>query len=399
MRIITKRNDTGRKNLSASPSIAGCIALISCLLLLYAACTDSSSDKPSKPSFVPVTGITVNGGSSIEMTERGTITLNANVAPEKATNKTVTWAVTGTTAADNSASFGTGANSNKLTASTHGTVNVTATIINGLKSSGAGKDYTQSFSVTVKYCCDGSCAACACSAGCPYECCGGKKPCCTGKCDNCECINCENELCCPQFVPVTRIEFNMTTHTIYLKEYQELLLQASVYPHDATVQDIKFSIESGGDQTVSRNARIDSENILHVSSSGKVTVTATVLGGGENDTNISDTIEIEVTDEDAPTTGTITMTITADAVFIHENNFDLNGAVININNTHAIDISITNYDEVSWFLNGEKLDTSSHHLSLPVSHLFLGANILVIIVEDSNGMEYSNEYLFTVISE
>ena len=89
-------------------------------------------------TFEAVTGIT---GVATEMTAGETITLSGTVAPENATNKTIVWSVkdAGTTGAT--------IEDDKLTATSAGTVVITATIENGLT---ATTPYTQDFTIIVK---------------------------------------------------------------------------------------------------------------------------------------------------------------------------------------------------------------------------------------------------------
>ncbi|MCL2068032.1 MAG: SUMF1/EgtB/PvdO family nonheme iron enzyme [Treponema sp.] len=113
------------------------ILTASILSLGIFACDDGTNGTGTDPVFVAVTSITgvPTGGVKEEP-----LTLTGTVNPGNATNKTIVWSVKtpGTTGADISG--------NTLTTTNSGTVEVTATITNGIAE---GTDFTDDFTITI----------------------------------------------------------------------------------------------------------------------------------------------------------------------------------------------------------------------------------------------------------
>jgi formylglycine-generating enzyme required for sulfatase activity len=89
------------------------------------------------PSFVPVTGIT---GVPASVPVLAPVTLTGTVAPANATNQTIVWSVT------NQGTTGANISGNTLTTTSTGTVEVTATIVDGTE---VGTPYTQAFNINI----------------------------------------------------------------------------------------------------------------------------------------------------------------------------------------------------------------------------------------------------------
>ena len=162
--------------------------------------------------FVPVTNITGVPGTALTGTE---LELTGTVVPADATNQNIVWSVL------SPGNTGAAIDGNRLTAASTGTVTVRATIANGLA---AGTPYTQDFNITVT----------------------------------------------DLFIGVTNITGVPSVATAGV----ELILTGTVEPHDATNQDIVWSVLAPGNT----GAAIDG-NRLTAASGGTVTVRATIANG------------------------------------------------------------------------------------------------------------------------
>ncbi|MCL1809113.1 MAG: dockerin type I domain-containing protein [Clostridiales bacterium] len=163
--------------------------------------------------FVPVTGIT---GLPTAGTAGTPVALTGTVAPVNATNQTIVWSLaTGSTAP------GASVSGSQAGATGAGTVNVVATIVDGL---GAGINYTQSFTITFSL----------------------------------------------PFVPVTGITGVPTAGTVGTP----VALTGTVAPANATNQTIVWSIKDQG----ATGATISGGN-LNATAAGTATVTATIANG------------------------------------------------------------------------------------------------------------------------
>jgi formylglycine-generating enzyme required for sulfatase activity len=162
-------------------------------------------------AVLPVTGITgvpTSGTAGIDLTLTGT------VAPEKATNKTIAWSV------KEAGATGASIAGNTLSTTGAGTVEVTATIADGLA---VGSDYAQDFSIDIT------------------------------------------------FVPVSGIAGVPTSGAA-----TSLTLTGTVEPDNATNKTIDWSVKSEG--TTAAGAAITG-NTLSTTGAGTVIVTATIANG------------------------------------------------------------------------------------------------------------------------
>jgi len=184
--------------------------------------------------FVPVTSIT---GAPTTATAGVGLPLTATVAPAHATNRTIVWSVTGA-----NASITDGV----LTATTPGTVTVTATIADG---TAVGTPFVQTFDITVQ-----------------------PSP----------------------FVPVTGITGAPTAATVGVG----LPLAAAVAPDNATNRTIVWSVYSAG----TTGATI-AGNTLNTTAAGAVVVRATIADGTAAGTAFTQNFTITVTPAFVPVTG------------------------------------------------------------------------------------------------
>jgi endo-1,4-beta-xylanase len=186
--------------------------------------TDGGDDQ--LPSFVAVTSI---GGVPTGGVKNTVVTLTGTVNPADATNKTIAWTVktAGTTGA-------TITDGNKLNTTASGTVEVTATITNGLT---ASSNFTQDFNIPIT----------------------------------------------DSFIPVTSISGVPTSGTVGTA----LILSGTVNPNNATNQTIIWSVKSGS-ATINGNS-------LTASTSGEVVVTATITNGSTASSNFTQDLNIAFT--------------------------------------------------------------------------------------------------------
>ena len=191
--------------------------------------THTITVNPAPVVHVPVTSIT---GVPTTATVGVPLALNGTVVPNNATNQAIAWAVTGGTATASIAG-------NTLTATTAGTVQVTATITNGLT---ATTDFTQQFTITV--------------AAAPIV-----------------------------HVPVTSITGVPTTATVGVP----LALNGTVVPNNATNQTITWAVTGG-----TASATITGST-LTATTAGTVQVTATIFNGLTATTDFTQQFTINVT--------------------------------------------------------------------------------------------------------
>jgi hypothetical protein len=205
--------------------------MLVCLLALgFISCDNgTTSDNPPPPSFVAVTSISGVQTSGVKNT---VVTLTGTVNPADATNKTIVWVVksAGTTGA-------TITDGNKLNTTASGTVEVTATISNGLTSS---SNFTQDFNISIT----------------------------------------------DSFVPVASISGVPTSGTVGTA----LTLTGTVNPNNATNQSIVWAVKTAGTTGATING-----STLNTTSSGTVTVTASITNGLTSSSNFEQDFNISIT--------------------------------------------------------------------------------------------------------
>ena len=225
--------------------------------------TNTGSNPGTTPggTFVPVTSISnvpLLGYVNVELTLTGTVN------PTNSTNKTIVWSIK-TDGGTNSTLVG-----NKLTSTMDGTVEVTATITNGLTSS---SNYTQDFQIVI------------------------------------------------MFVPVTYISGIPNTGLTG----SNITLSGTVFPSTATNKTIVWSITNDGGTSSSLSG-----NVLTPTSIGTVKVTATITNGLTSSSNYTQDFDIEILS--SITQHTVTLIDPVNSNFtIHTDSYDY-GTTFSLNN-------------------------------------------------------------------
>nr|WP_193312306.1 Ig-like domain-containing protein [Bifidobacterium leontopitheci] len=196
--------------------------------------------KEVTPETKPVTGVKVTGKN--ELTEGDTTTLQAEITPADATDKSLTWTSSDKAVATVNAD-------GKVTALKAGTTTITATASNGVKGS---------LTITVK----------------------AKE------------VTPEPE---PGNVPVTKVEVTVKDGVTKVEAGKKLALTATVLPGNATNKTVTWTTSDASIATV------DTNGIVTALKAGTVTITATAADGSEKSGSIQ--ITVTSTDEGKPEPG------------------------------------------------------------------------------------------------
>ena len=210
-------------------TIASILGIIKLTVLMAVIMCVFTGCKKEDDDFVPVSSIS-GVPATVEVNQP--LTLEATVSPSTATNRAITWTVKDAGSTGASISGG-----NILTATSAGTVTVTATVANAATKN---KPFTQDFSITVT----------------------------------------------DSFVPVSNIS-DVPAET---EANSPLTLAATVTPADATNRTIVWSVKNAG----TTGATITGGNILNTTGKGTVIVTATIANGASRNTPFTKDFNITV---------------------------------------------------------------------------------------------------------
>jgi len=213
----------------------GIIALAALVGFLMAGCESvlpkDNGKGDTNDDFVPVTNI-IDVNTSVAV---GTVSLGGKVVPSNATNQTIKWSIR----REEDDIEGT-ISGNKLKTTEEGDITVMATVENG---KAVGENYTKKFYISVE-----------------------------------------------PFVAVEDIIFDGSTSE---EVGEEIYLDATVSPDDASYTDIGWSIVSAG----TTNAKIKGD-VLTTEAKGTVTVKATIINGAADGKNYTKNFSIEIRDSE-----------------------------------------------------------------------------------------------------